>query len=110
MAHGREKTVNKLVDQSHTREFLGRPDGCGYCPGMLGEEHTFECVCNTRPIRFRLVVEWDDEIPASWSDERILFARNQGSWCMDNALESVVDSLQGHCMCEANGVKVEIVQ
>lgn len=92
--------VRHTLTGSHTR--------CGYCPSELGTPHEWKCVCNVRPIRFRLVAEWDDTMPASWDDEMILFSRNEGTWCVDNAFDKI--NPNGHpCLC-TTGVRIEIVE
>lgn len=75
---------------------------CFYCHQKIGLEHTHACVLIKKKVKVRMTVEYEIDVPASWSKESIEFSRNESSWCANNAideLENVFDKCESACMC-----------
>lgn len=78
-----------------------RMDGtCFYCGQPVGGQHTEECVCYTKRIMIRAVVEYEIEVPHSWGKEQVEFQRNEGSWCADNMIDELNNlGTDDDCLC-----------
>jgi len=80
-----------------------RMDGtCFYCRQPVGGLHVPNCVAFKRRVRVRAVIEYEIDVPASWSKEQIEFHRNEGSWCADNMIDEI-SAIGGEdgCLCAA---------
>jgi predicted nucleic acid-binding Zn-ribbon protein len=78
-------------------EYFGK---CPYCGVKLGKEHSEGCVCRKRTVVIKATFEYAVEVPEFWDKSEIEFSRNDGSWCVDNALDELkrVAEHQG-CLC-----------
>ncbi len=73
---------------------------CFYCHQPIGTEHDPTCVTINKRVKLRMVVEYEVEVPASWSRSDIEFHRNKGSWCCDNALQELeAEADRLGCLC-----------
>lgn len=73
----------------------GAPNRCFYCHAKVGHPHGPQCVCVLKKVRYivayrgRHVGAFILYEPWSWDKRMCLWARNSGSWCKNNALESI---------------------
>lgn len=73
----------------------GPPGACLYCRATIGSPHGPECVCVSKLVRFAVEMDgvqvgtWDEYVPHAWDTDMMEFARNEGSWCADNALDGI---------------------
>lgn len=76
----------------------GTPDKCLYCTAAIDTPHDSDCVCPQRTVVLEAKIQMVVEVPIFWSEEDILFHRNEGSWCATN----LVDELQRgpDCLCD----------
>jgi len=74
----------------------GKPDECFYCRQPIGAEHATDCVCRTRTVVIRYIIEAVQRVPASWDAGTIAFHRNESSWCATNLLDELCDL---DCIC-----------
>ena len=95
-----------IVTKDATRPF-GRDTECFYCHQLIGSPHSDDCVLINKKVKVRMFVDYEIEVPARWEKHNIEFARNEGSWCANNAireLEEYFDNESGenNCMCDAS--------
>ena len=88
------------VTRDDTRAYnggRGTPDKCFYCPAPIGAPHEPKCVRSKRTVVLEAKIEMVVEVPASWTEESILFQRNDSSWCIGN----LKDELEAgpDCLC-----------
>lgn len=67
----------------------GQPDRCFYCGRAVGQTHREDCVIRDRTIVCRLSFEYTVRIPEDWTPERFEEHRNEGTWCMNNAMHEL---------------------
>lgn len=80
---------------------------CFYCGEPIGGEHRNSCVLINRKVKVKVSFEMFFDEPASWDKEQIEFARNQGSWCVDNALDDICEKAEAEgCSCGFGSVEV----
>lgn len=81
-----------------------RKDGtCFYCNQPIGGFHEFTCVLISKKVKVRMTVDYHVEVPAYWDSHMIEFHRNEGSWCMNNAIQELENiSNKNGCLCETN--------
>lgn len=98
-------TVNQLTmplvlsDDDGIRP-VGGPDKCTYCQQKVGEPHKHDCVILKKKVRLKYSFEVEVEMPYSWDESQILFNRNDGSWCADNALDELAKAKEEiGCLC-----------
>ena len=73
---------------------------CFYCGQKMGESHKDDCVLIKKKVLVRMIVEYEVEVPNSWDEEIVMFHRNEGSWCSDNAISELEElSGSGQCLC-----------
>lgn len=80
----------------------GESDACFHCQQKVGQPHKRTCVAVTRWVRLRVTIEIDAEVPSYWDGDRINFYYNKGSWCADNIMHMVVESVVRNgrqCLC-----------
>lgn len=80
-----------------------------YCRAYTpeGEEHASDCVLRKRTVVLEMRVRYVAEVPADWTQDDILFHRNDGSFCLDNDLDQIAGetSVKGApCLCARRGV------
>jgi len=87
----------------------GEPDACFYCQAKVGDPHGQDCVCVVKKVRLRYVFEADVTTPHHWDEQHILYHRNDGSWCADNALDDLEKAGEADgCLCSS--FKCEFVE
>lgn len=69
----------------------GGPDECCYCKQKIGADHAADCVLRRRTVVVRLNVEYVTTVEENDGEppEHALFYWNEGTYCMDNALEDI---------------------
>lgn len=73
---------------------------CFYCHRDIGKEHSHECVLIKKKATVRMIVEYEVDIPNDWGESDVLFHRNMGSWCSDNAVQELEElSEENNCLC-----------
>lgn len=79
----------------------GSPDRCFYCRVQVGEAHGADCVRVKKRVRLRYSFVLDVDVPHAWDEAQILFFRNEGHWCADDALGELKESVAGEeeCLC-----------
>lgn len=94
----------------------GSPTQCFYCNRPVGQEHRRDCVCVHQHVVYdvlvdgRVVGEYGNYEPYAWTLSDCEQRRNRGSWCADNALDTIVWSdseaqqrveawVETRCMC-----------
>lgn len=87
------KPQDVLVRADDERPVLRPEGGCGYCPAKLGEAHAPECVCRCRTVVMRFTVDLVRRVPEHWTPEQINFHANESSWCADNAIREMAESV-----------------
>jgi hypothetical protein len=96
-----------------------RQDGtCFYCRQALGEPHKEECVIWTKKVRVRVTLEYEIEVPRSWTKENIEFHRNEGTWCADNMVQELENWMgtggsyeeEGYRPCMCGTTHFEVVE
>lgn len=76
-----------------------RPDGtCFYCRQALTMPHELDCVIRSKRTKIVAEITYEIEIPASWTEEDVLFHRNEGTWCSSNMIQELenIDT----CLCK----------
>ncbi len=93
----------------------GKPDECFYCNRKVGEPHQQSCVCAHKKVVLRYSFEVEIDVPWSWSEEDILFHRNESTWCSNNGLREIDEQahrdnpgVEDPCPC--NRFKAEFVR
>jgi hypothetical protein len=82
----------------------GKPDECLYCKRKVGQPHKHDCVIVTKLVRVRYIVELDIEVPHYYTQHDVEFARNDSSWCANNAIDELAAAFRGdgkECMCNS---------
>ena len=74
-----------------------REEKCCWCQAKLGEDHDVDCVCRKRTVKMRVVIDYVDEVPESWTREDIERHFNEGSWCAVNVLAEFEHK---SCLCD----------
>lgn len=69
----------------------GKPDQCAYCQQPKGEIHKEDCVIRHRTVVVKVEITYAVEVPEDWTEDQILFQRNDGSWCADNGLQEIAE-------------------
>lgn len=80
---------------------------------MKGAEHKPECAVRSRTVVVRAIVEYVVSVPEDWTEELILFQRNDGSWCASNGLNEIVQLIQNddaHDRCACGYIRYEFVR
>jgi hypothetical protein len=86
-----------------------RRDGtCFYCREPVGGQHQYKCVLNDRPVRMRMIFEWDAVHPVSSTKEWIEYFYNDGTWCADNIYPILEAAEESCCLCCAKGLRFEV--
>lgn len=76
---------------------------CFYCNRAIGAMHDASCVLIKKKVRVRFTVEYEVSVPASWDKHMIEFQRNDGSWCVDNAIRELEALAEAKgCLCRAD--------
>jgi len=85
----------------------GKSNECFYCHQKIGLPHKKDCVILNKKVKLKYSFEIEVEMPWSWDNGQILFHRNDGSWCADNALdelEKLSDKLG--CLCSVFSAEI----
>lgn len=91
--------MNTTVTAMSTRP-AGKPGECFYCNQAIGQDHELECVMLQKVVKVRYTYELEIEVPAHWDKDMIEFARNESSWCADNSIDELRDSIKSDaCIC-----------
>lgn len=78
----------------------GNPDECFYCNQKVGHPHKSNCVVLKKRAKVRYSFEFEIDVPWGWNQGNILFHRNDGSWCADNALQELQEASEKQgCLC-----------
>ena len=78
----------------------GAPDKCFYCGEKVWEDHKPDCVILLRRVRVAYVFALEIEVPHDWAEEDILYNRNDGTWCADNAIKELEELQKKRgCLC-----------
>ena len=73
---------------------------CFYCHQPIGESHKPNCTLVQKKAKVRMIIDYEIEVPAFWTEKYINFHRNLGSWCADNALYELEKiSEEEGCLC-----------
>ena len=67
----------------------GKPDECLYCKTKRGGQHKSDCVIRGRTVVLEMRVRYTTIVPESWTEEEILFHRNESSSCANNSIEEL---------------------
>lgn len=87
----------------------GNPDECFYCQSKVGEQHKPDCVCVLKRVKVRYSFEIEVSIPWGWDAQNFEFHRNESSWCANNAIDEIQESIKGEeCLCQ--GFKAEFIE
>lgn len=79
----------------------GLSSECFWCNRKIGRPHAPECVRIVKIVRLRYIFNVDVLMPHSWDKEAILFHRNEGSWCANNALDELEkEGEKNYCLCD----------
>lgn len=100
-----------VVDDIVTDQHADQGGRCRFCPAVIGERHSAQCLIPQRPVRIRMIVEYTVLAPVVWGAEEINFHRNDSSWCADNAIRELMEAFgpdRGVCMC--GSARFEFVQ
>lgn len=70
---------------------------CIYCRAEVGQPHGEQCVTVKRRVEYEVIDESSGKVigrycnyePHGWIEEDCNFARNQSSWCKDNAWDYI---------------------
>lgn len=76
---------------------------CFYCHRAIGDRHDATCVLWTHRVKVRVTIDYEVDVPYSWTKEIVEFHRNEGSWCASNVLnelENVEEEIG--CLCPAS--------
>ena len=99
--------TNYLVTEKAKRPASDK-EQCFYCGSIIGDYHKKDCVYISKKVKVRAVIEYDIEVPSSWSAEDIEFHRNEGSWCSSNMLDELNEIDNEGCLCDK--VKFEFIE
>ncbi len=92
----------------------GKSNQCFYCDQEVGNAHISDCVILQRKVRVRYSFDIEIEMPHHWTEADILFNRNDGSWCADNAIqeleEYVNDTKNCHTGCLCSVFSCEVLE
>lgn len=78
----------------------GSPSQCFYCKSVIGEPHKHDCVVVTKKVKLKYSFDVVVEAPHHWDEGMILFHRNEGSWCADNAIAEIEQYAEKvGCLC-----------
>ncbi len=85
----------------------GAPNLCFYCGNAIQKEHKADCVCRQRTVVVELTLTYVISVPASWTEDDILFHRNDSSFCMNNDLTALAEWANegNNCTCMMSAVK-----
>jgi hypothetical protein len=79
----------------------GKPDQCFYCHRPIGQNHADDCVLRKRTVVMVLEIEVLVEVDQHRAAGAIERGFNEGTWCMDNALEGLENARRtGMCLCD----------
>lgn len=73
----------------------GLPDRCFFCEQKIGNFHKTSCVTIQRAVEYDVLIrnqvvgKWSTTEPYSWNKEHCEQHRNLGTWCKDNAVDSI---------------------
>lgn len=89
-----------------------RKDGtCFYCLQPIGQYHAYECVIPVKKVLVKYQFTLEEEVPVSWEERQIFFARNESSSCASNTVDNLVKAYGGEkggrCAC-GNLTAVEV--
>lgn len=71
-----------------------RMDGtCFYCRQVIGTEHKSDCVLVVKKVKVRLVVEYEIEVPATWSKSDVELLRDDGPACLESGIPGISDGI-----------------
>ena len=76
-------------------------EGCFYCGSSIGSYHKDSCVLVSKRVKVKATIEYEIEVPNSWSKKDVEFHRNEGSWCASNMLGEMkkLEEKEG-CLCQ----------
>lgn len=100
-----------LVTADNGPRPAGPPDACFYCRQSIGTEHKPDCVLRQKWVRLAITFDVLHAEPEDWDQQMIEFARNEGTWCSDNAVEMVEEATKyryehdGNCMCRSTQIR-----
>lgn len=90
------------IDTNDTGERLGAPGVCAYCKRPIETEHAEDCVIPQRTVVLDLRVRYVASVPRGWTQDEILFHRNDGSFCLNNDLDRIGEETAADgaaCLC-----------
>lgn len=82
----------------------GSPTHCLYCSSPKGQ-HKDDCVCVSRTVVVEMTVRYVIEVPRSWSEDDILFSRNESSRCASNDVAMLGLEAELECFCKRSEVE-----
>lgn len=91
----------------------GPPDRCFYCGERVADQHHQSCVIREKTVIVRYSFEVLETIPEHWTAEDFERAKNQGSWCFDNAfntIDATTTRMNGEESCTCGLGKAEFVR
>lgn len=101
--------TTRVVTEQHGPRPAGSPDECFYCRAPVGGLHEDTCVMYEREIAIEVTVRYKVRVPQHWTEEDIMFHRNEGTWCAGNIIEELEERFGDDadvCMCAYTDVKV----
>jgi len=90
---------NFTVTERATRPGALDKSRCFYCHVQFGGTHDKECPCLNKQVRVRMTIEYEVQVPACWDKHQVEFHRNEGSWCVNNAVEELDKLSEDGCLC-----------
>ncbi len=101
------------VTTTHGPRPAGPLDECFYCQAKVGTNHDLTCVFRSRTVVIRAIIEYVVDVPEHWTEDNILFHRNEGSWCASNCVEELkrlTDDSDENDGCICDKVRFEFVR
>lgn len=100
------------------QDYLTAERTCCYCKAPYEGMHEIGCVLRRKSVMVRAVVEYIITVPEDYTEESVLFQRNEGSWCKSNLIAELKEldpddvSLEGgrYLFCFCNAVKFEFLR
>jgi len=95
---------SRIVTASNGPRPGGNANECFYCHESVGSQHKHDCVLFTKTVVITVQIELVKSVPASWTDEQVLFFCNESSSCSDNLIDDIASMQErlnknGFCSC-----------
>ncbi len=90
------KMSDQLVKAEDSRP-IGPAGHCTYCKEPIGSPHTWECVIPEKGVEIEITIRGITNVPRSWDAHDIEFYLNDGSNCIDNQINELME--KHGCLC-----------